>query len=318
MQKQKILAPMLLLLIFTVCTSAQNPTMPSQNRDAEKDALYGTFSGAKRVPVAEKQRLAYEAAREYLRKFAEDKDPELGEVQKFVAEYEKVNREQSLFRTFQAKNYEETFKLGHVILEREPENFFVLGIMSQAGLENARAGKSQTNTETVDYIKRALKLLDANSVTKAAPFENIEFARGFLNAGLGSLVKNQSPVEAAAAFSSAARSDSPFRTDPIIYHRLGTAILNGEFAQLSAEYNQKFGNKPPSSEQQAMLERLSKIIARAIDAYARAVALSKSPQQQEMGAKILEQLTALYKSTHNGSVAGLDELIATVLSKPMP
>jgi len=67
-----------------------------------------------------------------------------------------------------------------------------------------------------------------------------------------------------------------------------------------------------------MMARLEKLIERTIDAYARAVALSKSPQQQESRARILEQLTALYKNFHNNSDAGLNELISTVLSKPMP
>lgn len=308
----------LLLILFAAGVLAQNPTMPSQERDAEKDALYSAFSGNKRVPTAEKQRLAYEAAREYLRRFRHDKDPELPEMQKFAADYEKVMREQDLFKSYTAKHYEDTFKLGRLILEHEPENFFVLGIMAEAGLENALTGKTTSNAETIDYLKRAIKLLEANNVTKPNPFESVEFARGFLNAGLGSLLKDQSPAEAAMAFLSAAKSDSPFRTDPIIYHRLGVAILKGEFAQVSAEYNQKFANKEASPEQRAMMDRLQKLIERAIDAYARAVALSKSPQQQEARAKILEQLTALYKNFHNNSEAGLNELISTVLSKPMP
>lgn len=314
--RKPIIFVALLLAVF-ISAAGQSPTMPSQDRDAEKDSLFGIFTGAKRVPTAEKQRLAYEAAREYLRKFGEDRDPEGVEVRKFVAEYEKVNREQDLFKTYNSKNYEETFKRGRVILQHEPENFFALAILSEAGLDNARAGKSELNSETVDYLRRAIKRLDADPKTNAKPFENVELARGFLNAGLGSLLKDQAPVEAAAAFRNAAASDSPFRTDPIIYHRMGAAILKGEFAQVSGEYNQKFGNKPSSQEQQAMLQRLSNLLERTIDAYARAVALSKTPQQQETRAKILEQLTTLYKSFHN-SDAGLEELIATVLLKPLP
>ena len=57
---------------------------------------------------------------------------------------------------------------------------------------------------------------------------------------------------------------------------------------------------------------------RAIDAYARAVALSTKPEQQEAKNKILAQLTVLYKNFHNNSDAGLSELISTVLSKPLP
>ena len=99
---------------------------------------------------------------------------------------------------------------------------------------------------------------------------------------------------------------------------MGVAILKGEFAQLSAKYNEEFGTKPPSKEQAAMLEHVSQVADRAIDALARAVALSTGPEQQEAKSKILVQLTALYKSFHNNSEAGLSELISTVLSKPLP
>jgi RNA-binding protein YlmH len=99
---------------------------------------------------------------------------------------------------------------------------------------------------------------------------------------------------------------------------MGVAIIKGEFTQLSAEYNEKFGAKQGSAEQRAMLDRVLKTAERAIDAYARAVALSTKPEQQEARTKILAQLTGLYKNFHNNSDAGLEELIATVLTKPLP
>src|SRR6202521_6453740 len=115
--------------------------------------------------------------------------------------------------------------------------------------------------------------MEAGKVTKPDPFKNLELARGYLNSALGWFLRDQSPVEAAAAFLKAAQSDSSYRTDPSIYHRMGVAIIKGEFAQLSAEYNQKFGGKPPSVEQTAMLKRIIQLAERAVDAYARAVAL---------------------------------------------
>jgi len=146
----------------------------------------------------------------------------------------------------------------------------------------------------------------------------MDVARGYLNFVLGWFVKDDQPVEAAAAFSKAVKADGPYRTDPSAYLRLGAAILKGEFAQLSAQYNEKFGGKPSSPEQTAMLNRIQHLVEQTIDAYARAVALNTRPEQQEARGKILAQLTALYKNFHNNSDAGLDQLIATVLSKPIP
>lgn len=293
--------------------------MPSQQTDAQKDDLYATFSELKRVPVAENQKLAYEAGKEYLRRYGGDSsDPDVKVVRKFVGEYEKVRGEFDIDRAYGAKNYAKTFEIGRALLQKQPENFYFLSVMAEAGYENSIAGNASLNAETVDYAKRAIQLLNGGKVTKADPFKSIGIASGFLNFAVGNLLKDQSPVEAAAAFQRAVRSDSPYQTEPLAYHRLGAAILKGEFAQLSAEYNEKYGAKKSSAEQQAMFGQINHVVERAIDAYARAVALSTSPQQQEAKNKILAQLTALYKNFHNDSEAGLNELIASVLSKPLP
>ena len=67
-----------------------------------------------------------------------------------------------------------------------------------------------------------------------------------------------------------------------------------------------------------MLTRLNKLADQAVDAYARAVALMDKPEQKNARAQALAQLTTLYKTFHNDSDAGLNELIAGVLAKPMP
>ena len=293
--------------------------MPSQQTDAQKDDLYATFIDLKRIPVAERQKLAYEAGKEYLRRYGGDNsDPDVKVVRKFVTEYEGVRGEFDIDRVYGAKDYAKTFEIGRGILQKQPENFYFLGILVEAGYENAIAGNASLNAETVGYAKRAIQLLNQGKVTKADPFKSIGVATGFLNFAVGNLLKDQSPVEAADAFLKAVQSDSPYRSEPLAYHRLGAAILKGEFAQLSAEYNEKYGAKQASAEQKAMFDRINHLAERAIDAYARAVALSTSPQQQDARYKILAQLTALYRSFHGGSDAGLDELIATVISKPLP
>lgn len=314
------LATGLLMSGFAPRISAQrNPTMPSQQTDAQKDRLYAEFSEQKRIPVPEHQKLAYEAGKEYLRLYGGDNnDADVKIVRKFVAEFEKVRGQYDLDTAYSAKNYARTFEIGRALLQKQPENFYFLSILGEAGYENALAGNVSLNAETVGYAKRAILLLNEGKVTNADPFKSIGVASGFLNFAVGNLLKDHSPVEAADAFLKAVQSDSPYRSEPLAYHRLGAAILKGEFAQLSAEYNEKYGAKKSSAEQKAMFDQINHVVERAIDAYARAVALSTSPQQQDARNKILAQLTSLYKSFHNDSDAGLNELIATVLTKPLP
>ena len=309
--------------VGTPAPSPENPPMASQRFDRDKETLYAIFSENKRGLSPEQQTRAYGAAKEYVRRYGGDPDTYVKETSKFVAEFEKGSAQYQVYNAYLAKTYAKSFELGRPALKNDPDNFFVLGVLSEAGYENALAGNSSLNDETIDYLRRAIKLLEGGKITKVDPFKSVDAANGFLNLALGWFLKDKAPVEAAVAFGKAVAPKSPYENDPSSYYRLGFTLLKGEFAQLSAEYNEKFGSKPSSPEQQAMLARISSVGLRVIDAYARAVALSDPKRavpglNPEFREKVLVQLTALYKTFHNNSDAGLNELIESVLSKPRP
>ncbi len=302
--------------------------MASQRFDNDKEYRFARFSEYKNDVSPEKQKRAYLAAKSYLRVYGGDNDHYAKEAKEFVADFDMRVSQSELYPAFDARNYAKTFELGRPILRTDPENFFVLGLLAEAGYENALTGNVSLNDVTIDYLRRAIQLLEAGKVSKPDPFKNLETARGFLNLALGTFLKDKSPVEAATAFAKAIQPMSPYENDPLTYYRLGVAILKGPFAQLSAEYNEKYGAKQSSPQQQAMFEQITHLSTRAIDAYARAVALSDparslaaAPVTQftpEFRSKVLAQLTALYKSLHNDSDAGLSDLISGVLAKPLP
>ena len=302
--------------------------MASQRLDNNKDTLYAIFSESKRGISREQQERAYMAAKAFLLRYGGDGDAYVTEANQFVTEFDRKVSEYDLYAAYNAKNYSKAFELGRPLLKTDATNFFALSLLAEAGFDNAQAGNASLNDETIDYLRRANELLDSGKVTKPDPFKSLEIAKGFLNYALGSLVKDKSPVEAAAAFSKAVQPGSPYQNDPLTYYRLGVTTLKGPYAQLSAEYNEKYGARQGSAEQQAALERISHLVTRAIDAYARAVALSDparsakvAPLTQftpEFRGKVLAQLTALYKSYHNNSEDGLNELISGVLAKPLP
>jgi hypothetical protein len=315
-------AAALFVLLLACTASGQSPTNPSMTSgylDNEKEQLYARFTDYKRNPNPEQQRYAYPTAKEYLRRWGGDNSAETKEVQKWVLQYERAMHQDALYAAYNSKDYARTFTLARPMVKADPEYFLALALMTEAGYDNSTAGNHNLDTETAEYARQAITLLEAGKVSKADPFKSMEVARGFLNYALGSLVIDDKPVEAADAFRKAVNSaESPYHRDPIAYHRLGIAIYKGELTQLSGEYNQKFGGKQASPEQTQMLNRILKLAEQAIDAYARAVALSDKPEQQDARGKILAQLTGLYKSFHNNSDAGLSDLIAGVLSKPMP
>lgn len=304
--------------VMAAGVSAQNPTMTSGYNDSEREALYARFNDYKRNPDPTQQRFAYPTAKDYLRRWGGETDPDTKEVRRFVLEYERQMHGRELYAAYEARDYAKVFEIGRPAVKVDTENFLAMSLMVESGYDSAVAGKTGLASEASDYARLAIKLLESGKVAKPDPFKNMEVARGFLNFALAWFVKDDKPLEAAAAFEKAVKADGPYRTDPSAYHRLGVSILKGEFAQLSTQYNEKFGGKPSSPEQTAMLNRIQHLVEQTIDAYARAVALSTKPEQQEARAKILTQLTALYKSFHNNSDAGLDEFIATVLSKPIP
>ncbi|MCA1578833.1 MAG: hypothetical protein LC794_15890 [Acidobacteria bacterium] len=311
----------LLVVVFvsaSVCLAQRNPTMPSQMSDSERETLYARYLENKKVPVAERQKIAYEAARDYVKRYSGEQDSHLAEMRRFVNEYERVLANFELHQAFTARKYAKVFEIGRAALKKDAENFYALGTLAQVGYAQAQAGDASLNEETIDYLRRAVALTEAEKFSNADPFASVADARGFLNFALGWFLRAQAPVDAAAALVRAVKSDTRHKDDPLTYNLLGIAILKGEYAQVSTEYNEKFGAKPGSPEQQAMLQRVVKVGERAVDAYARAVALSTKPEQQEARAKMMVQLTQLYKSFHNGSDAGLNEFIASVLTKPLP
>lgn len=310
----------LLVVVFvsaSVCFAQRNPTMTSQLNDSDREQLYSRYLENKKVPIAERQKIAYEAARDYVKRYSGEQDSHLAEMRRFVNEYERVMANFELHEAITAKKYAKAFEIGRASLKKDAENFYVLATLAQVGYAQAQAGDASLNEETIDYLKRAVVLAEAEKFSHADPFASVPDARGFLNFALGWFLRAQAPVDADAALVRAVKAGGRYKDDALTYNLLGIAILK-EYGQVSAEYNEKFGGKQGSPEQQAALQRIVKLGERAVDAYARAVALSTKPEQQEGRGKLLVQLTALYKNFHNGSDAGLNEFIAGVLSKPLP
>jgi hypothetical protein len=286
--------------------------------DADREQLYARFAENKKVQVAERQKLAYEAARDYVKRYSGEHDSHLAEMRRFVTEYERVMGNFEVNEAFKKGNMVKTFELGREALKKNPENFYVLATLTQAGYLSALGGSTTYIMEATDAANRAIAIAESDKFTQADPFKDAADARGFLNFALGYLELSTTPANAEAALVKAVKSGSSYKDNPVTYNLLGIAILKGEYAKVSAEYNEKFGNKPPSPEQAEMYKRIVHLGERAIDAYARSIALSTKPELQESKARMLVQLTQLYKNFHGGSDAGLNELIAGVLTKPLP
>ena len=125
---------------------------------------------------------------------------------------------------------------------------------------------------------------------------------------------DSSPAEAERFLTNAAKTPGAFSKQPAVYDALARAIYNSTYVSAATEYNTKC-KANPVSECDALYAKAAQMLDRIIDAYARAVALSKDPTSV---AATKQNLTILYKQRHDNSDAGLDKFIAEVLSKPLP
>lgn len=306
----------LITLIAFLALSSVSAGAQTQEMSPEKTALYTKYYELKKGGE-EGQKTAYEVAKEFLQKYGNDDDQYTQAVKKFVAAYEKLSREVNFYKAYNSKDYAKTFEYGRQILNADPENFAVLANLVRAGYFNAFGGNNSLNSDAVTSARKALELIDSGKVTKPDPFANMDDAKGFLSYALGYFLREKSPAEAAKALLVAAQTGST-KNEPTTYYYLGGAILKGEYDQLTEEYKAKYVGKPETPEGKAMFDRLTAISNRALDAYARAVALSTKPADAKFKSQVLAELTEIYKDLHSGSDAGLSDLVATVLSKTLP
>src|SRR4026209_1360495 len=149
-----------LFVSASVCLAQRNPTMPSQMSDSDREELYARFVDNKKVPVAERQKLASEAARDYVKRYSGEQDSHLSEMRRFVHEYERVMANFEVQEAIAAKKYAKAFEIGRASLKKDAENFYVLATLAQVGYAQAQAGDTSLNEETIDYTRRAAALAE--------------------------------------------------------------------------------------------------------------------------------------------------------------
>jgi hypothetical protein len=229
-------------------------------------------------------------------------------IKKFHAAYKKVTGDNALKKQFDdayiKKNYAEQVRLGKQILATEPDNSTVYMIMGLAGL-----GDPALLNESSQYAKKAIELIEAGK--PFAPYTTKDQPLAYLNNDIGKSLVKTSPAEAIPYFLKAARLESELKKSPQLYVDIGNAY--GEvIAKLSDEYKAKFTIETPESKVAA--GNINQFIDRQIDAFARATALTSNPEGKKT---LMEVLTGLHKD-RKGSDAGLNDMLATILSKPIP
>ncbi|MDT7543541.1 MAG: hypothetical protein QOE33_3445 [Acidobacteriota bacterium] len=308
------------LLPFISCASvikAQQPAATStQSREitqAQAD-LYERW----RSNINMNQQAAYEAGRDYLTKFPGDEYASY--VARWVEAYVRAARRLELARLFKQQDFAGLFRTGKVILADEPDDLKTINHLAYAGYLAAGKGNDSFSADALGYARRAIGMIESGAKpVDWQPFVDQPDALAYLNFVVGELTFKEDPATSASIYLKALTYDSTLRRAPVIYSRLAAAHVISRYDPLSKDYEARYSGKDPTDESRAALEKIRLVVDQIIDAYARAVALSAAdPKYAEAKRRWMDELTRFYKFRHDDSTEGLDALISSIASKPLP
>src|SRR5687768_4499060 len=283
-----------------------------------KIATYTEFTATRQSDPAK----AYAAAKKYLACSQGGQDQYTEYLNKWVAAYEKeVRKLQMGAMLYNEKKYAEALTLGKEIVATEPENLRVIIDLGYGSYLAAATLKNESfNADALTYARRAIQLIESGKTpAKWEPFKGKDDTLAYLYDVVGRLSLKDSPDAALNSFIKKAQFETDLKKDPWTYYFIAAAYENGPYAKLSADYKTKFEGKDETPESKLALENINQVIDRMIDAYARAVALAGNDAKYTAPKKEwMDGLSTWYKYRHNQSDAGLTELIAAVLTKPLP
>jgi len=215
-----------------------------------------------------------------------------------------------------AKRTDEAFTAGGEYLAKNPDSLDVLVQLVSAGTVEAKTGNKKFVPQSLQYAAGAIKLVEADK--KPASLDDTSWARYktevvpsiHQSMGLLNLV-NKDPAAARASYLKAAEL-AP--NDPFNYVMLA-GIMNDDY-QNTAKHYQTMPAGPAKDEE---FKKAQGLMDQTIDAYAHAIALSEgNANLQGVRQQYLQDIEAYYKYRHNGSTAGMQELINKYKPAPKP
>ncbi len=297
-----------MLAAFAVPVLAQTKECNDENKAAWYDTFLKNYKGE-----PPQQKIAYDAAKLYLTSCPADPADKIADFMKnkFVIPYEAmtagVTVKKQFDDAFKQKKYADQIKLGKEIVATEPDNSAVYIIMGVAGL-----GDESLLNDSAQSAKKAIELVEAGK--PFVPYDSKDKALAALNYVIARSYLKSAPADAIPYLLKAAKYESDLKKNPQLYLDLAAAYNDGPRAKLTEEYKSKVGpNQTETPESKLALANLNQVLDRQIDAWARAAALADAANKSA----IMGDLTDLYKY-RNKSEAGLNELVASVLSKPIP
>ena len=285
-----------------------------------KTALYKTFRESRQAD----QPKAYEAAKKYLAcpapaEITPETQAIVDYLKKWVTAYEEGSKKIKCRELlYNQQKFVEAFALCKEILAVEPENLKILVDLGANGYLVAPLNNPGLSADAVTFATKALQMIDSGkTIDDWAPLAGKDVAVAYLNYTIGSLNLQKDPTGALKNLLKAAQFETPLKKSPFTYAYIAGAYETGTYAKLSEAYEVHKG-KDETPESKLALANIHQIVDRMIDGYARAVALATDPKFATQKQVWQEALTGWYKFRNQDKTDGMNELIAGILTKPLP
>jgi hypothetical protein len=297
-------------------------SVQDQCSSENKDAYYAAFLENRKTD----QPKAYDNAKKYLAcppggEVTEATQKIIDYLKKWSTAYDEGSRKSKLPQLlYNEHKYPEAYALGRELLAADPENLKVLIDLGSNGYLVTSLNQPQLNTDALNAAKKALGMLEAGkTVDDWAPLSGKDEAMAYLNYTIGVFTLQTDPSAALKNLIKAAQFETPLKKSPQTYAYIGGSYEEGPYAKLSAEYTTKYKGQNETPESKLALANINQVVDRMVDAYARAVNLAGSDAKlATQKATWTERLTEWYKFRHNQTTDGMNEMVASVLSKPLP
>jgi|CXWL01.1.fsa_nt_gi hypothetical protein len=241
---------------------------------------------------------AYKLAREFVTRFAKDKDDKVKHIGDFVKKY----RLNIFLKAVDLNTPVEAFALGKEILGEEPENTEVLMNLAHAGYNarNTKGDKTFTD-DSVAYAAKTLEMLAAGKLPPTfAPYKDQNEATAWMHFINAFLTFDKDMKVAAASAYKAIQFETPIKNDALPYFMI-SAFYEDQYAKLSTAKGDA--------------AKINEAIDLMLDAYARTckrAEAAKNPNNEQWKARFA-QIYKFRKKTD----AGLAEYMAAIDSTPM-
>jgi len=314
----KVLMKSLLAAAFLAVLQAAfgSIAVAQETDDPAKIEIYKKF----RDNYRENQGVAYQAARDYLQKYAKDKDQYIDYLTKWVAAYESDERKSNLPGLINEKKFDEAYKSGAKILADDPNYLRAQIDLGYAGYIAATAKNETHTSEALAYANKAIQAIEGGKApTEWAPFKGKDDTLAYLNYAVGFMTLKTDPTKAIDNLLKAAQYESEIKRTPSTYYFLAVAYEGGPYKTMSSAYQAEFANKPETPASKAALEKLNTLMDRIVDSYARAIATAGTdPKTEQSRKEWTAQMSTYYKFRHEGTDTGMTEFINGVLKTPLP